>query len=254
MDVIALQSGSNGNCVVVEAGGVRLVIDAGISGKQAALRLAARGRDIGEADALLLSHDHGDHARSAGVFHRKFGLPIHATEATLDAADARHGLGRLSDTRPFRAGEALRFGEVTVQTLPTPHDGVDGVAFIVDDGRTRLGILTDLGHVFDGLAATLATLDAVLIESNYDEEMLEYGPYPAALKSRIRGDGGHLSNVEAAELLAAAGGSLRWACLGHLSGDNNTPAAALRTHRRILGDRTLGLAGRHEATAVMAVT
>jgi phosphoribosyl 1,2-cyclic phosphodiesterase len=155
----------------------------------------------------------------------------------------------VDDVRHFSAGESLRFNGVTVETIPTPHDGTDGVAFVIDDGRRRLGVLTDLGHVFDGLDAVIGTLDAVIIESNYDPEMLADGPYPYFLKQRISGPNGHLSNAEAAELLArSAGAKLKWACLGHLSGENNNPAMAMETHRRILGPQLpLHIAGRYEA-------
>ena len=255
MRAIALQSGSSGNCIYVEADGVRLLFDAGISGRQAELRLAALGRDIRAADALLISHDHADHVRCAGIYQRKFHLPIYATAATLAAADAWRPLGPISDVTYFRAGSAVRFGDVTVETIPTPHDAADGVAFVVDDGRRRLGILTDLGHVFDGLAETVRSLDAVLLESNYDAGMLETGPYPAFLKRRIRGRAGHLCNVEAAELLAAsAGRRMRWACLAHLSEQNNDPHLALRTHRAVLGDGLdLHLASRYRASEVLEV-
>jgi len=250
---ISLQSGSNGNCFYVESHGVRLLLDAGITGRQAELRLAAHGRDIRRADALLISHDHADHVRCAGVYQRKFGLPVHVTAATLAAAAGRVPLGRIPDVRGFRAGATLRFRDVSVHTIPTPHDGADGVAFVVDDGTVRLGVLTDLGHVFPGLAEVLATLDAVILESNYDPDMLAAGPYPPWLQSRIRGPGGHLSNLEAAELLrAAAGGRLRWACLAHLSEENNDPALAMRTHRRVLPRRfALHLAGRHAPSGAM---
>ena len=255
MKLISLQSGSNGNCIYVEAGAVRLLLDAGISGKQAELRLAAHGRDIRRVDALILSHDHADHSRCAGIYQRKFGLPIHATEATYRAADASRALGPVRDVRRFRAGEVLRLDGVRVETIPTPHDGVDGVAFVIDDGRHRLGVLTDLGHVFGGLGELIATLDAVLLESNYDPDMLDWGPYPASLKRRIRGAGGHLSNREAAELLAAAAGRrMRWACIGHLSEQNNSPDVAMATHREVLGDGLpVHLAGRYGATGVMDV-
>ena len=151
MQVISLQSGSNGNCIYVEAGGVRLLFDAGISGRQAELRLAARGRDIAAVDAVLISHDHRDHVRCAGVFQRKFGLPVYATRRTIEAASAYCDLGVMTNVQYFEAGGRLLFGEVVVETIPTPHDGADGVAFVVDDGYRRLGILTDLGHVFDRL-------------------------------------------------------------------------------------------------------
>ena len=111
-----------------------------------------------------------------------------------------------------------------METIPTPHDGVDGVVFVVDDGKHRLGILTDLGHVFADLEAVIGSLDAVLLESNYDPDMLANGPYPEWLKERIEGPGGHISNLEAAELLLkAASKRMKWACLAHLSHDNNTP-------------------------------
>ena len=250
--VISLQSGSNGNCIYVEAGDRRLLFDAGISGKRAAERLAGHGRDIRDVDALLISHDHCDHACCAGIYQRKFALPIHATKRTLRTADAKRPLGPIDDVHHFRTGRTLKFGDVTVETISTPHDGVDACAFVIDDGQVRLGILTDLGHTFDELADVIASLDAVLIESNYDVEMLEYGPYPWSVQQRISGLGGHLSNAEAAELLRSAGGNLQWACLGHISEDCNTHARAMETHRDVLGeDFTLHLAGRYEATDVM---
>jgi phosphoribosyl 1,2-cyclic phosphodiesterase len=253
MKMVALQSGSNGNCIYVEVDSVRLLFDAGISGKRAEDRLAAHGRDIRDVDALLISHEHRDHSRCMGTYQRKYGIPIHVTRKTLDAAQERQELGKIPHIRHFKSGTSLQFGAVTVETIPTPHDGVDGVAFVVDDGRHRLGILTDLGHKFSGLDAVMASLDGVLVESNYDPAMLDSSPYPEFLKQRIRGDGGHLSNIEAAELLRdSAGPGLRWACLGHLSAENNEPELALRTHRDILGNRVpLHVAGRQAATDVI---
>lgn len=253
MEVIALQSGSNGNCIYVEAGGRRLLFDAGISGRQAQTRLAAAGRDIAAVDALLISHDHSDHARSLGIFHRKFALPVYVTAKTFRAA-SRYELGAVRELRHFQAGESLQFDGVAVETIPTPHDGVDGVGFVVDDGRHRLGILTDLGHVFAQLETVLETLDAVLLESNYDPDMLAYGFYPEFLKERIEGPGGHISNFESAHLLKKVQGRLKWACLAHLSQDNNTPELALKTHRQIVGRRLpIHLATRHAATDVLRI-
>ena len=129
------------------------------------------------------------------------------------------------------------------------------MVFVVDDGKHRLGILTDLGHVFDGLGDVIASLDAVLLESNYDPDMLANGSRPEWLKERIAGPGGHISNFEAAELLnTALSKRMKWACLGHLSQDNNTPTLALETHRKILGDRLrLFVATRYEVSDVMEI-
>ncbi len=254
MRVISLQSGSNGNCIYVETAGARLLLDAGLSGIQVQRRLALHGRDVRGVDAVVISHDHADHCRSMGILHRKFGLPIYVTAETFRAA-ACYGLGKIAALRHFGSGQTLRIGDVAIETIATPHDGVDGVAFVIDDGRRRLGILTDLGHVFSGLEDVLRSLDAVVLESNYDAEMLADGPYPVWLQERIRGPAGHISNVESAELLQkAASKRLQWACLAHLSEDNNTPAVALRTHRRIVGRRLpLVVATRHEATDVLEV-
>jgi phosphoribosyl 1,2-cyclic phosphodiesterase len=250
MQVIALQSGSNGNCIFVASRGRRLLLDAGISGRQAQRRLAAHAHDVRQVDAVVISHDHYDHVHAAGIYSRQFGLPVFVTEATRAAAESCYSLGPIGEVHYFQRGQRLHFGPLTLETIPTPHDGVDGSAFVVDDGERRLGVLTDLGHVFESLPAVLAGLDAVLLESNYDPDMLEAGPYPVFLKRRIRGDGGHLSNEEAAELLRHVGfDRLRWACLAHLSEQNNNPALALATHRDIVGARLpLHVASRYVAT------
>ena len=174
-------------------------------------------------------------AATWAFLNRKFGLPVYATAATYRAA-SRYDLGEIDDLRHFTAGEPLRIGKVTVETISTPHDAEDGVVFVVDDGKHRLGILTDLGHVFFGLGDVIGSLDAVLLESNYDPDMLANSSRPDWLKERIAGPAGHISNVEAAELLlASASKRMQWACLGHLSEDSNTPKLALATHRKILG-------------------
>jgi phosphoribosyl 1,2-cyclic phosphodiesterase len=243
MITFSLQSGSNGNAIYVEADGVRLLFDAGLSGRMAQQRLAGFGRDIREVDALILSHDHADHVRCAGIWQRKFGLPIHATAGTWRAAAPWQG--RVEDVRPFRPGDRLEFGRVTVHTLPTPHDGAEGVAFVVEADNRRLGILTDLGHPFPGLERWLERVDAAYLESNYDPEMLAHGPYTPALQARIRGGGGHLSNDEAAALVQSCRRKPRWIALAHLSAENNSPQVALRTNRSVVGrDFPFHLAGR----------
>ena len=252
MFLLSLQSGSNGNCIYVEAGGVRLLFDAGISGRQAESRLAGHGLDIRRVDALIISHDHADHARYAGVYQRKFKLPLYLTPTTLEAAANKYPLGRLEKVCPFQAGGKMQFGKVTLETIPTPHDGADGVAFVVSVNRWRLGLFTDLGHPFNGLQEIISSLDGVVLESNYDNEMLAEGPYPRFLKERIQGPGGHLSNLEAAELLgSAARKRLKWACLAHLSEHNNHPDLAVKTHRqRLPAHFPLFVASRYTSTAL----
>ena len=225
MKSFSLQSGSNGNCIYVETSDARLLFDAGISGRQAQLRMHESGRDINKVQALIISHDHNDHVRCAGVYHRKFDLPVYLTKRTLGAAK---GLGQMREVNHFDAGQTLSFGRTKVHTLRTAHDAVEGVAFVVEKGRKRLGIFTDLGHVFGELPEWLNSVDAAYLESNYDPQLLKTGPYPVWLQRRIAGDRGHLSNPEAARLARNCCGRLKMLALAHLSEHNNTPELALK--------------------------
>ncbi|MBK9118533.1 MAG: MBL fold metallo-hydrolase [Phycisphaerales bacterium] len=252
MVTCSLQSGSCGNATYVEACGVRLLFDAGVSALQVRQRLAVHGHDARRLDALILSHRHQDHIRGAGVCHRLLNVPLYATPATEHAL--RPTAGKLRDVRSFTAGSTLDFGAVRVHTLPTPHDAAESVAFIIEAEGKRLGILTDLGHVFPALRSVIPTLDAAYLESNYDEDMLAHGPYPESLKERIRGRGGHISNAESAEVLRGALFQPQWVMLAHLSAENNTPATALRTHRTALGaEFPLHVASRTTVSPLLAV-
>ena len=234
MRIVSLQSGSNGNCIFAETNGIRLLFDAGLTGAKTEERLAEVGVDVRSVHGVLISHDHSDHVKGAGVLQRKFDLPIWITRKTCEAAAAnwKHPV-HLESPQLFKAGQSIRFDNgVTVETLPTPHDGVDGVGFVIDDGSLRFGIFTDLGHVFPKLKQVFPTLDGILIESNYDPKMLDASEnYPAWLKDRIRGKLGHLSNQDAASLIKNAGARLRVACLAHLSLENNTPELALEPYQ-----------------------
>ncbi len=234
MITFSLQSGSAGNAIYVEAGGKRLLFDAGISGKQARLRLASHGVDIRRVHAVILSHDHIDHSKHAGVYARLFGTPLYMTALTHERV-ARL-MGKVRGVTKFEAGRVLEFGAVRVHSFRTPHDAVDGLAFVVEHEGRRLGVFTDLGHVFPELCAALETVDAAYLESNYDDDMLENGPYPRLVKDRIRGPQGHISNVDAAALLQRCPKRLRWAALAHLSAENNAPDVALATARAALDD------------------
>ncbi len=255
MRVIPLQSGSNGNAIFVESRGIRLFFDAGISALQARERLAQYGYTPDGANALFISHDHSDHVKCAGVYQRKFGVPLYITERTLAVSRRRAQLGKLDDVLLFRAGDAVKVGHLTIETVATPHDAVDGVVFVVDDGKRRVGICTDVGHVYDDLRALVSSVDALYLESNYDDQMLESGPYPAVLKRRIAGAGGHISNRDAAELVAGhASSRLQWLCLAHLSAENNTPDLAYAAHREALGDQlAIHVAQRFQVSAELPV-
>ncbi len=240
MEVISLQSGSSGNCIFVKSGETQVLFDAGISGTKAESRLAKFGYNIRDCHALVISHEHHDHICGVGVFHRKFGLPLYANSRTWNATRCKPSVGCIDAPNHFDSGTPFQIGSLRIEPLRTPHDAVEGVCFVIEDleDGQRFGLLTDLGHVFSKLRNVISTLDAVLIESNYDETMLRYGPYPQHLKNRIQGKAGHISNDDAAQLLDECDPSqLQWVCLGHLSAHNNSPEVALATHRNRHGNR-----------------
>jgi phosphoribosyl 1,2-cyclic phosphodiesterase len=249
----SLQSGSNGNSIYVEAGDVRLLFDAGIAGREAAARMTTHGRNIRDCTALIISHDHTDHISGAGVYHRKFGLPVYMTRAAYQAVGP--SLGRMAVPTFFEPGDCLGFGDVAVQTIRTPHDGLDTVCFIIEHGGRRLGIMTDLGHPFRALEEALAEVDAAYLECNYDHHMLWNGRYAERLKHRIAGQGGHLSNDEAAEITKrTATLRLKWLAAAHLSEENNRPELAIDAHRRRIGSTLpVFVASRYEVGRILEV-
>ena len=223
--VVVLGSGSAGNSVVVECGGRRLLVDAGFSCKQIEHRLELVGLAGDGFDGIVLTHEHGDHCRGAARFARRHGLTVHATAGTLEA------LGFLEVDFPtvtLRSGAVQQVGGFAVEPFAIPHDAREPVGLVIEDsaGR-RIGVAADLGARSQLAWGRLQELDALILETNHDLEMLRSGPYPWALKQRVAGRHGHLSNQQAAEgvpeLLCDR---LRWIVLYHLSRTNNLPVLA----------------------------
>lgn len=220
-----LGSGSSGNALVLEAGPKRLMIDAGFSCREIERRLGLLGIDARGFKGLLLTHEHGDHVRGAPRFARRNRVPIYATAGTLEGLNADlEGI----ETRVIQAGEELRIGGFTVDPIAVPHDAREPVGFVVEDaGGRRVGVVADLGTGSRMAWGRLRDLDAVVIETNHDLDMLHSGPYPWHLKRRIAGSNGHLSNRQAAEGLGELlSDRLQWVVLYHLSRTNNLPELA----------------------------
>ena len=255
MRIIPLQSGSKGNCYYVESGETRLFVDAGITLRKARLRLELHDRDIKDVDAILVTHDHSDHCSHVSDFSRRLGIPVHLTDKTLAALNRNKRFKGIDNSVCFRAGESQTIGDIEIHSIPTPHDAADGVAYVLENNEQRVGILTDLGHAFSGLREVLQSLDAVIIESNYDEELLQLSPYPEFLKRRIRGNGGHLSNLDSAKLVHQnASEKMQWVCLCHLSDQNNCPDTAIREHQNWLGDDfPIFVADRHDVSEMLTI-
>lgn len=232
--IYVLGSGSSGNCLVVEADGERLLIDAGIGPTRAVERMRAIGADLVTSRpplGVLVTHDHGDHSAHALPLARALRSPI-ITHDAVGLPRAR----RRTNVRSYVPGQPLALGPFVVDALPVPHDAPQ-VALRVTAGACRFAVATDLGHATRDLRAFLGACDLVLLESNYCARLLESGPYPPRLKRRVAGHLGHLANEQAAELAASLENTrVSRLVLVHISRTNNTPDRALdivasRVHR-----------------------
>jgi phosphoribosyl 1,2-cyclic phosphodiesterase len=228
-----LGSGSAGNCVVVESGSHRLLVDAGFSCRQIERRLLAVGVEPSTVGAIVLTHEHGDHVRGAARFARRHGSAIYGTRGTLEHSGLAAGPAR---THALRSSEARRVEGFLLRPFRVPHDAREPIGLVVEDGSgRRVGLAADLGSASRLAWAHLAGLDGLVVETNHDLDMLRRGPYPWHLKQRVAGRHGHLSNREAAEGLAELiTARLQWVVLYHLSRTNNSPALAVEAIARVL--------------------
>lgn len=227
MRVTVLGSGSRGNAMLVESDDGALLIDAGFSHKVIEARLAAAGRTSANVRAIVLTHEHGDHSRGASRAARTWGVPLAASRGTLRALEWKARPAPIA----LDAARACAVAGFRVTAYPITHDAADPVMLVVEDGAgQRLGVAFDIGTATTALRHALRGLDAVVIESNHDEVMLRSSSYPASVRSRIAGIGGHLSNRQTAELLAAcAHPGLGLVVLAHLSELCNRADIALGT-------------------------
>ncbi len=225
MRFASLGSGSEGNGLVVEAGGSRLMIDCGFGVRDAAARLARLGLEPGDLDAIVVTHEHSDHVGGVAALASRHAIPVWLTFGTLSTTGERFaGMDRVYG---FDSHDTFAVGAIEVRPFPVPHDAREPVQFVVTDGAVRLGVVTDLGTSTPVVERALSGCDALVIECNHDATMLADGKYPQPLKARIAGRYGHLDNASSAALVAAIDTSrLRHVVAAHLSKENNTPAHA----------------------------
>lgn len=223
MRMIILSSGSDGNCIYIGEGGAGILIDAGISRRSVLSGLKKFGIEPSAIDAVFITHEHSDHCRGLHILSKYEGYPVFTAEGT---AEKLFRSCPRADFRPIFIETRLK--NLSVRTIPLPHDAVEPMGFIVENGSTRILVATDLGYVSDRILEEISRCSAVVLESNHDVDMLINGPYSAVLKHRILSRWGHLSNTQcAAALKQAAGGRLKLVALAHLSKENNHPRLAL---------------------------
>lgn len=238
----SLFSGSSGNCIYVGTERSNILIDAGLSGKSIVNSLKEIGISPNSIDALLITHEHSDHIRGAGIISRMFNIPIYANNNTWGFMRESIGPVKEENIRVIENGGVFSVGDIEVRSFKTPHDAVDSVGYSFFNKNIKVSIATDIGHVSDVVYDNIKDSNLLLLESNHDVEMLKFGPYPYILKRRILSDIGHLSNNDAGKAIVKL---LNEKCmtvvLGHLSQQNNYPELAYKTVQCILEENGINI-------------
>jgi phosphoribosyl 1,2-cyclic phosphodiesterase len=227
--VTLLGSGSRGNATLVEAGGSRVLVDAGISPKAVLERAERVGIDVRSIDGIVVTHAHGDHGGHAEPCSLHFDAPLFITRSTHRGLTLRERVR----TRIIGPRASFRVGAIDVHPVPLPHDAPQVGLVLEHDGR-RVAIASDFGSVTDELVKAFSGCGAVLIESNYEPDLLRIGPYPPSIRARVSSPRGHLANEQASELVAKLKKSAREVVLIHLSEANNSPNVARRYAEKAL--------------------
>ncbi len=221
----SLISGSSGNCSFFTDGKTNILIDCGMSGKNLEKALLSIGTHAQDIDALLITHEHNDHIRGAGIVSRRYNIPIYATVGTHKCAN----IGDIKDEnrKLIKPNSDFEIGTLGIRAFEIPHDSAEPVAYSMFSQGKKYTSATDMGYISNNLFNEIKGSDCILLESNHDIEMLKVGPYPYPLKQRILSNVGHLSNEVAAQAaLALVKTGTQKIMLGHLSENNNRPEIA----------------------------
>lgn len=238
MKISLLASGSKGNSIVVVGKKSALMIDAGLSGKKIFERLEMVGVDKEIISAILVTHEHSDHVRGAGIISRKLKIPLYINELTYSETKQRgNRLGKIDRLQFFENGVSFEFGDFLIHPFSVPHDSINNSCFRISEINSDedLVILTDLGFPTKLVKNKIKNPSTIVLESNHDIGKLINGPYEWHLKQRIKGKNGHLSNDQAGELmLEIFHPKLKNIILAHLSEENNEPEIAFNSMKKLI--------------------
>jgi phosphoribosyl 1,2-cyclic phosphodiesterase len=238
----SLYSGSSGNSLYVESKGSKILIDAGTSCKKICDGLASINSSIEKIDAILVTHEHSDHVQSLGMISRKYNIPVYANLETWEQIKNQKDKISAENIRVFENDKDFFLNDLTIHPFSTPHDAANPCGFNIHNGKRKLSIATDLGHMDNKLLSELEESSFILLESNYDPEILKVSKYPFRLKTRIAGPNGHLSNETAGKTISTLmKKNLKQVMLGHLSKENNFPELAYQTVLNELNDSKLDI-------------
>jgi len=251
IEICALASGSNGNCYYVGNRHDAILVDAGISARQVLARMYQKNLDRNKVRGIFISHEHSDHVRGVRVLSKKLGVPVYFTKPTFLALWQTM---QPNNVRLFTPGESVTLASFTIHTFLKSHDASEPCSFRVEHNGISVGVLTDIGQPCENVKNHTAHCHALFLETNYDEEMLNNGPYPYYLKRRILSDRGHLSNRQAFGLLSELETpNLQCIFLSHLSAENNTPEIAFREMSPLENRFAIKLTSRFDASEIFQI-
>jgi len=245
IEICALASGSNGNCYYIGNSEEAVLIDAGLSFKQILKRLETKALDPMRIKALFITHEHGDHLRGARVTGKKLDVPVYMTEGTFNAA---FRTWKPISFLAVRDNDPVKIGSLTIFPISKNHDAAEPTSFRIESNGLNIGVFTDIGAPCNNVKNHLKQCHALFLETNYDYQMLKEGSYPYHLKVRIDSTVGHLSNLQAFELLNEhAHPELQCVFLSHLSAENNKPELALSEFKSLADKYLIKLTNRFAA-------
>lgn len=235
IEFASIGSGSRGNGTLLRAGDTTLLVDCGFSVAETRRRMEMRGLQAEALDAVLVTHEHQDHARGVARLGRAVKAPIWTTTGTWMALQSRKAEKLPDDCQRFNADGRFQIGDFSVQAVSVPHDAREPCQFVFEAGGARLGLLTDTGCITQHVVEQFAACDAMMLETNHDTGMLRDGPYPLHLQQRVGGELGHLNNHQAADFLSRVDHQrLQHLILMHLSEKNNHPDLALQAVTEVI--------------------
>ena len=226
----SLYSGSTGNSLYVESENTKILVDAGVSAKKITDALTLLNVDLHDLSAILVTHEHTDHIQGVGTLSKKFDIPVYANSKTWDAMKSRKDKIIDSNQKVFYTNESFEIGDLKISSFKTPHDAAESCGFNIENDNSKISIATDLGHINTKILDSLQNSKFLLLEANYEPEILKCCSYPFRLKTRIAGENGHLANHLAGQAIAhLIPSGLNSVMLGHLSKESNFPELAYKT-------------------------
>lgn len=207
--IITLQSKNNNNYTYIESHNIQLLFDTKINNKQTQTKLTTHNQNIENIHTLIISHDHHNHNHYLNCYQQKFDLPINITKKTLTITNKKKKLNLLNNIHYFKTNSTLHFNKITIKTIPTPHNTINNITFIINNKIKHLKIIINLKHPFTNLVSSMKTLNTIIIKNNHNSKILTNNPYPKSLKQRIHKHHNHLSNNNSTKLLHTTNNKLK---------------------------------------------